>query len=139
MIKTIILIITGVFALIAQSVYFLKDDRTANIDPNDKPLKIKWHVAGGVIHVWMYYVIADNYGLHWGLWMASLTWALFDGFIAGAIGREFFYVGNTSLLDKAQRWMAKLLHINVNLLSAILKLLLTLATLYITIRHYGKL
>jgi hypothetical protein len=139
MIKIIILIVTGVLALIAQSVYFIKDDRTANTDPADKPLKTKWHIAGGLIHVWMYYVIADNYGLHWGLWMATLTWSLFDGFINSAIKREFFFVGTTALIDKAQQWIAKRLGINVNLLSALLKLVLSGFTLYFTIRYYGRL
>jgi hypothetical protein len=138
-IKAILLIITGVFALIAQSVYFLKDDRTANTDPHDRPLKTRWHIAGGLIHVWMYYVIADNYGVQWGLWMATLTWSLFDGFINSAINREFFFVGTTSLIDKGQQWAAKRIGMNVNLLSAILKLVLTLFTLYFTISYYGRL
>lgn len=139
MIKVIVLIVTGVLALIAQSVYFLKDDRTANTDPADKRLKRGWHMAGGLIHIWSYYLIADNYGLHWGLWMASLTWSLFDGFINSAIKREFFYVGKTALLDKSQQWVAKRIGINVNLLSALLKLVLTGLTLYFTIRYYGRL
>lgn len=138
MIKAILIVLTGVFALIAQGVYFILDDRTPNTDPKDKPYKKYWHAAGGLIHAWMYYVMADNYGLPWGLIMACMTWSLFDGFINWILNRGFFYVGTTAIIDKVQQWLAKLLHIDVELLSAILKLLLVLTALYFTIHYYGK-
>lgn len=147
MIKVIVLVITGVLALIAQSVYFLKDDRTANTDPADKPIKIKWHVAGGLIHCWMYYIMADNYGYNWGLLMASLTWLLFDGAVnTYALRKEFFYIGTTALVDRAQRevatWINKLTgryFIDPRSLSAVLKIGFVIYSIVCLILHYGRL
>lgn len=146
MVKVIILVVTGVLALIAQSVYFLKDDRTANTDPADKPIKFKWHVAGGIIHIWMYYIMADNYGYHWGLLMSSLTWLLFDGAVnTYAIRKEFFYIGFTALIDRGQRgvtdWINKLTgtyFIDPRSLSAILKIGFALYSIISLILHYGR-
>jgi hypothetical protein len=146
-VKVIILIVTGVLALIAQSVYFLKDDRTANTDQKDKPIKIKWHVAGGVIHGWMFFIMADSYGNHWGAAMASLTWLLFDGAVnTYTLHKEFFYIGNTALIDRAQReateWINKLLgthFIDPRLFSAVLKVGFVLYSIISLILHYGRL
>lgn len=141
----IILIVTGVLALIAQSVYFLKDSTTPATSPLDKPIKIKWHIAGGVIHAWMYYTIADNYGHHWGFLMASLTWLLFDGAVnTYALHKEFFYIGTTALLDRGQRaltaWINKLTgtyFIDPRSLSAVLKIGFVIFSLISVIKHYG--
>lgn len=110
-------------------VYFLKDDRTENTSPEDKPLKIKWHIAGIGLKAWSYFVIADQYGVRWGLLMATLTWFFFDGVInISVLKRRWYYVGTTDVLDISQQWIAKRLHIDVELLSAILKLSLAILT-----------
>jgi len=137
MVKVIVIILIGVIALIAQMKYFIRDDRTENNSARDKDIKLKWHFAGGVIHGWMYYVIADNYGIEWGLLISSLTWIFFDGFINAELKKEFFYVGETALIDKAQRQLAKILHLPPDLVSALLKLALVIITLYFFIQRYG--
>jgi hypothetical protein len=135
--KPTILIVTGVAALIIQMIYFIKDDRTPNESPRDKLIKKLWHFAGGAIHGWMYFVIADQYGAEWGLLMATCTWLLFDGFInTYALGKEFLYIGNTAFIDIVQQKAAKLLHIDVRLLTASLKALLFIAAIYSLFKKY---
>jgi hypothetical protein len=141
MTKVIILIVTGVLALIVQSVYFIKDDRTDNSAKADRPLKLRWHLAGGALHCWMYYVISDSYGYHWGIVMASLTWLTFDGSMnIYALKKEFFYIGHTALIDRVQHWLADLLNkltgkylITGSQLSACLKVIFVITSIMILI------
>jgi hypothetical protein len=121
--EAIILIITGLAALIVQMIYFLIDDRSANHTARDRRIKKYWHWAGGAIHVWMAYAIYRITGdWHWGLFMGSLTWLLFDGFInTYVLKREFWFIGTTALLDILQREIASFLHIEHRLFSACLK------------------
>lgn len=131
MLKIIIIIVVGVLSLIVQMLYFIKDDRTPNDAPKDKPYKLKWHVAGGVLHGWMYYVIADSYGYPWGCLMAALTWFFFDGVVnAYALNKEFFFIGTTALIDRAQQSTAKALRVDVRKLTAILKFSLILYAIW---------
>lgn len=129
--EVITLIITGLAALIVQMIYFLLDDRAENHNARDRRLKKYWHVAGGAIHVWMGYTVgrvANDW--HWGLLMGAFTWWLFDGFINSFVLRkEWWYIGDTAMLDKIQRTIADFLHIEHRLFSAFLKL----ATLIISI------
>jgi hypothetical protein len=121
--KIAILMATGLAALVAQMIYFILDDRTENHTANDRRLKKYWHWAGGAIHIWMAYAIKEiSHDWHVGLFMASLTWLLFDGFInTYALNREFWYIGETAWLDIAQRKVASFLHIEHRLFSACLK------------------
>ena len=122
MIKPLLIILIGVFALIVQSIYFIKDDQTENTDPKNKGFNLRWHMAGGLIHIWMYYVTYLLFGTEWAYLMASLTWLFFDGCInAFALNKEFFYVGKTALLDKAQQWVGKVTNIDPRFVSASLK------------------
>jgi len=116
-------IITGLFALIMQMIYFIKDDRTNNNDPKNKGFNLRWHIAGGILHVWMYYIIHKLYGVEWGLLMAASTWLLFDGFINSyALKKEFWYIGATALIDKFQQWVGKITGVDPRGVSAFLKL-----------------
>jgi len=138
MLKPIIVILWGLAAWIIQMIYFIKDDRTPNSEAANKGLNLRWHIAGGAIHIWGYYLVALHFGAHWGLLMASLTWLLFDGFVNSYIlNKEFFYVGNTALLDQAQQWLASLAHKDARLISAILKIVLLITSLIILIHRYG--
>lgn len=123
-IEAIILIITGLAALIVQMIYFLLDDRAENHNARDRRLKKYWHWAGGAIHIWMAYAvgrICNNW--HWGFLMGGLTWWLFDGFINSFVLRkEWWYIGDTAMLDKLQRTVAGFLRIEHRLFSAFLKL-----------------
>jgi hypothetical protein len=120
--EAIILIITGLAALIVQMIYFLLDDRSENLTAKDRRLKYWWHAAGGAIHIWMGYVIGRMFGWQWGLLMGSMTWYFFDGFInTYVLKREWFFIGDTAQLDIAQRKVAAFLHIEHRLFSACLK------------------
>lgn len=118
-----ILIITGLAALIVQMIYFLIDDRSENHTARDRRIKARWHWAGGVIHIWMAYAIYRIAGdWRWGLFNGALTWLLFDGFINSyVLKKEFWYIGDTAWLDRAQRTTAGFLHIEHRLFSACLK------------------
>ena len=133
--QNIILIITGIGALIVQMIYFLLDDRTPNDSLLNPTLKKYWHWAGGALHVWMGYAIgAIANDWRWGLLMGSLTWLLFDGFINSyALNREFWYIGNTSVLDIAQQKAASALHIDARLFSSLLKFALLLFSVLLLI------
>jgi hypothetical protein len=118
----IILILTGIAALIVQNIYFIIDDRVENHTARDRRIKKYWHWAGGAIHGWMGYVIGRMFGWQLGLLMGSLTWYLFDGFInTYVLQREWWYIGETALLDIVQRKAASYLHIEHRLFSASLK------------------
>jgi hypothetical protein len=120
--EAIMLIITGISALITQMIYFLIDDREENHTARDRRIKKYWHWAGGAIHIWMGYVIGDLYGWQWGLFMAALTWYLLDGFInTYVLRREWWNIGETAFIDIAQRKVASFLHIDPRLFSACLK------------------
>lgn len=123
MYEPIILIITGIGALIIQMIYFIKDDRTPNKDSKDGKIKFYWHAAGGVLHVWMGYTIARiTHDWRWGFLMGSLMWYLFDGCVNSfVLGREWWYIGFTAAIDKVQRFAAGILHIEPRLFSACLK------------------
>lgn len=129
--EIIILIITGLAALIVQMVYFLLDDRAENHTANDRRLKLWWHAAAGVIHIWMGYAVGRiAHDWHVGLLMGALTWLLFDGFVNSyVLNKEWWYIGDTAQLDIAQRWVAGKLHIEHRLFSASLKI----ATLILSI------
>lgn len=122
--EIIILIITGLAALIIQMVYFLLDDRTANNTPVDRRLKLWWHAAAGAIHIWMGYAVGSiAHDWHCGFFMGALTWMVFDGAInTWVLHREWFYIGDTAQWDIAQRWVASLLHIEHRAFSASLKI-----------------
>ena len=121
--ETIILSLTSLAALIVQMIYFLIDDRSENHDARDRRIKVRWHWAGGVIHIWMAYAIYRISGdWRWGLFDGALTWLLFDGFINSyVLKKEFWYIGDTAWLDRAQRTVASFLHIEHRLFSACLK------------------
>jgi hypothetical protein len=120
--EAVILIITGIAALIVQMIYFLIDDREENHTARDRRIKKYWHLAGGAIHIWMGYVIGRMFGWQWGLLMGSLTWYLFDGFInTYVLRREWWFIGDTAWLDLVQRNVAGFLHIEHRLFSACLK------------------
>lgn len=121
--EVIILIITGLAALIIQMIYFLIDDRNENHTARDRRIKKYWHWAGGAIHIWMGYAvgrIANDW--HWGYLMGSLTWLLFDGFVNSyVLKKEWWYIGDTAWLDRAQRTIAGAIHIDHRAFSAFLK------------------
>lgn len=121
--ELIILIITGLAALIVQMIYFLIDDRSENHTAWDRRIKKYWHLAGGAIHIWMGYAVYRIAGdWHWGFLMGALTWLLFDGFInTYALNREFWYIGDTAMLDNLQRTIAGFLKVDHRALSAFLK------------------
>lgn len=129
--EVILLIITGLAALIVQMVYFLLDDRAANNTAQDRRLKLWWHAAAGAIHIWMGYCIGRiAHDWHVGFLMGSLTWLVFDGCINSfVLKREWWYIGDTAQVDIAQRWVAGILHIEHRAFSAFLKI----ATLIVSI------
>ena len=137
MLKPLLTILIGLFALIAQMVYFIKDDRTENNDPKNKGFNLRWHMAGGLIHLWMYCVIYSLYGIRWACFAASLTWLLFDGCVNSfALNREFFYIGKTAIIDKAQQWAGKISGIDPRAISASLKLLFFFGSIISLIKNY---
>lgn len=120
--EALILLITGVGALVAQMTYFLQDDRTPDNTPVDNKFKKYWHLAGGALHIWMGYVMYRLYGLDWGLLTTSVMWHIFDGIVnTFALKKEWWYIGTTSFLDRAQQFFAKIVHLDARLFSAILK------------------
>ena len=112
-----------IMALITQMVYFLIDDRTENHTPRDLWLKKWWHWAGGLIHIWVAFAMAEiAHDKAIGLLTGSLTWYLFDGFVNSfVLKKEWWFIGTTAWLDIGQRWIAKRLHMGPRLFSAILK------------------
>lgn len=136
MIEAIILILTGIAALIVQMIYFLIDDRQENQTARDRRIKKYWHRAGGAIHIWMGYVIGRLFSWEWGMLMGSLTWYFFDGFInTYVLLREWWYIGFTAAIDKAQRATAGFLHIEPRLFSACLKHAALIVSIVLLISH----
>lgn len=131
--EPVILMITGIGVIILQMIYFIIDDRQLNHTDQDKRVKKIWHVAGGLIHVWMAYVIYRLFNISWGLLTGISTWFFMDGFINSyALYREWFYVGNTAYLDRSVRYIAKILSIDPRIFSGIVKcIFLTLAILFV--------
>lgn len=122
MIEPIILLLLLLPALIAQSVYFIIDDRTPNHTPEDLKLKKYWHWAGGAIHIWCGYIMFRLFGWQWGLLTASTTWYFFDGCINSfVLHKEWWYIGTTAWLDKMQHELADLMHVDPRTASGILK------------------
>jgi len=121
--EVIILIATGLAALIIQMVYFLLDDRAVNGTPRDRRYKLWWHAGAGAIHVWMGYTVGRiAHDWHAGFFMGALTWMVFDGCINSfVLHREWWFIGDTAQWDIAQRWVAGLLHIEHRAFSASLK------------------
>ena len=115
--------LTGLAALIVQMIYFLIDDRSENHTARDRRIKKYWHWAGGAIHIWMGYAVARIANdWHWGTLMGGLTWLLFDGFINSfVLKKEFWYIGDTAMLDNLQRTIAGFLKVDHRALSAFLK------------------
>lgn len=135
--EPITLILTGLATLIVQMIYFLLDDREANHTARDRRIKKYWHWAGGAIHIWMGVVIGRYCGWEWGLLMASMTWYFFDGFInTYVLRREWWYIGETALLDIAQRRIAKILQVEHRLFSACLKHAVLITSLILL--FYGR-
>ena len=135
--EAIILIIAGIAALIVQMIYFLIDDREANHTARDRCIKKYWHWAGGAIHIWMGYVMGRMFGWQWGLLMGSLTWYMFDGFInTYVLLREWFFLGETALMDITQRRIAGFLHIEHRLFSACLKHAVLITSIVLLIAKY---
>jgi hypothetical protein len=133
--EVIILIATGLAALIIQMVYFLLDDRVANNTAQDRRYKLWWHAAAGAIHIWMGYAVG-RIAHDWraGYFMGALTWLLFDGCINSyVLKREFWYIGDTAQWDIAQRWVAGLLHIEHRAFSAFLKIATLIASIILLI------
>jgi hypothetical protein len=129
--EVIILIVTGIAAHIQQMVYFLLDDRTANQTAEDRRLKLIWHAATGICHLWMGYCIgriAHDWRI--GFFTGALYWLLFDGCVNSfVLKREWWYIGTTAQIDIVQRWAAGILHIEHRAFSATLKI----ATIIISI------
>lgn len=104
-------------------VYLLKDDRTSNNTTEDKTIKRYWHIFGGILHVWMGYVMEQAYGNGIGLFTGAIMWIFFDGAINSMVLRkEWWYVGSTAWIDIAQQQLGKWIHTDPRLVSAILKL-----------------
>lgn len=134
--EAIIFILTGILALIAQMVYFLKESSILAATPDKERFKKYWHYAGGAIHIWMGFMIAEMYGWQYGLLTGSLTWYFFDGAVNtwGLRKKEWWYIGTTSMLDQAQQGISKIIHLDPRLTSAILKHLMLLASIYLTVK-----
>jgi hypothetical protein len=131
--EPLILIITGIGAFIIQMIYFIKDER-----PNNTPAdKNYWHIAGGVLHVWAGYAIARiTHDWRWGFLMSSLMWYFFDGCVNSfALGREWWYIGTTAIVDKVQRACAGYIHIEPRLFSACLKNAALILSIILLISH----
>lgn len=121
-IEPLLLLFSLLGALIVQSVYFLIDDRKENHTPEDLKLKKYWHWAGGAIHIWGGYIMYRFFGWQWGFLTASTTWYFLDGCINSfVLHREWWFIGTTAWLDKAQHEIADIFHIDARLLSAIVK------------------
>lgn len=130
-----ILIFSGLAALIVQMIYFLIDDRSENHTARDRRIKKYWHIAGGAIHIWMGYAVARIANdWRWGLLMGSLTWLLFDGFInTYVLRREWWFIGDTALLDNIQRRIAGFLKVDHRALSAFLKIAVLIISIILLI------
>lgn len=120
--EAIILILTGIAAFIIQNIYIIRDDRTANGSAADRSIKKYWHMAGGFQHIWMAYMIGRLFGWHWAPLAGSLTWYFMDGCTnTYVLAREWWFIGETAWLDKAQRTIAGWLRMDPRLFSACLK------------------
>ena len=85
----------------------------------------------------MGYVMGRMFGWQWGLLMGSLTWYMFDGFInTYVLLREWFFLGETALLDITQRRIAGFLHIEHRLFSACLKHAVLITSIVLLIAKY---
>lgn len=117
-----------------QMIYFLKEENSP-VGPAKLKFKKYWHWAGGAIHIWGAYTIYRLAGWQYGLFTGSLTWYVFDGAInTYAFNREWWYIGTTALIDQVQQWIGKLFRTDPRLISAILKNVLLLFSLYLLIK-----
>lgn len=118
----ILSVVTLIGSLTAYMVLLLIDDRTANGTAKDADLKKKWHIVGGAIHLWGAVHVGLLFGWPWGVLCLSLLWLVFDGMVnKHALNREFFYVGTTAYMDRAQRWIATFLGLHYYTITIFLK------------------
>lgn len=130
-----IYILMGLFALIAQMVYFLLESATPASSANKIKYKRYWHWAGGAIHIWGAVLVGNLFGWRYGLLMGSLMWFFFDGFVNSyALNREWFYIGITAITDIAQQFLSKVFHIDPRTLSGILKSLLLAVSIWFLLK-----
>lgn len=120
----------GVVATTLHMVWLLKDDRTPNHTVEDRKIKRYWHLLGGVLHLWIGYVMERAYGQGMGLLTAAMMWNFFDGAInTWVLRKEWWNIGSTALLDIAQAWLGKWLKEDPRTVSAVLKITLLLAAI----------
>jgi hypothetical protein len=120
--EPIILLLSIIVAFVVQNICIITDDREQNGTARDSKFKKYWHAAGGFQHLWVMYVIGRFYGWYWSPVAGSLTWYFMDGLInTYVLRREFWYVGDTAVVDIVQKKIACFLRLDARLLSACLK------------------
>lgn len=133
-------IFSGVFIVTMHNVYIVKSE---NAYLFDKQLPAKYtrlrHVFGGLLHVWIGFVIGALFGWRWGFFMGSLTWFFTDGFINSfALHTHWFSIGTTAAIDKLQQWVARKIRWPVEVFSGILKCLVLTIAIILLIQNLIK-
>lgn len=76
-------------------------ERDYNIVAKHSEYSRKWHFFKGLNQVIFFYLIFISFGFKIALIDSTMFWIFFDGWLnLSVLKREFFYVGNTSKIDK---------------------------------------
>lgn len=125
----------GVAAFVIQMRYFVYDNRPPDPNNQNEKVKIGWHLAGGILHVWCGITISLLPGASFvfGLLFASLTWLFFDGFVNTFVFKKgWYYIGNTAALDRTIRWLCRrrnVYWVNPEAAAGILKILFVVGSI----------
>lgn len=92
-----------------QQYQFLERDYT--IVANNKQYSKLWHVWKGANQGVFFILLGSLFGWKLMIINSILYWVLFDGFLnIFVLNREFFYIGNTSWIDRSLRSITGLIN-----------------------------
>jgi hypothetical protein len=72
-----------------------------------EPYSALWHGAQGALQICITLLIYQLEGWQGALFFVFWFWLVFDGLANIGLGKPWFYVGETAITDKIQRWIHK--------------------------------
>jgi len=118
--------------------YLLWDDSSVPEDtPQDKRIEFIWHAMGAFTFAVIAYTFYRFLGWRYVPFVLATAWLWFAGFVH-TIGLKmpFFYVGASAITDRMQQWFARVIRVNVQTLSAVLKIGVYAVTVYYAVNGY---
>lgn len=103
--------------------YLILDGRTPDDVPQNAKFEFAWHAFGAGIFsciAALAYFIAGKY---YAPFVLSSFWLIFGGIVqVVALKKSIFYVGQRAVTDRIIRWVGKAVHVNEQIVCAILKI-----------------